>query len=67
MIPLFYICMGHMANIPIPPIFAGHKNMMIYALTQLLLTVPIIAINFHYFIKYDLFQKKSLKNGIYCI
>ena len=49
LIPLFYICMGHMANIPIPPIFAGHKNMMIYALTQLLLTVPIIAINFHYF------------------
>ena len=37
LIPLFYICMGHMANIPIPPIFAGHKNMMIYALTQLLL------------------------------
>ena len=49
LIPLFYICMGHMANIPIPSIFAGHKNMMIYALTQLLLTVPIIAINFHYF------------------
>lgn len=49
LIPLFYICMGHMANIPIPPIFAGHKNMMIYALTQLLLTVSIIAINFHYF------------------
>ena len=49
LIPLFYICMGHMANIPIPPIFTGHKNMMIYALTQLLLTVPIIAINFHYF------------------
>lgn len=49
LVPLFYICMGHMANIPIPPIFTGHHNMMIYALTQLLLTVPIIAINFHYF------------------
>lgn len=49
LVPLFYICMGHMAGIPIPPVFTGHKNMMIYALTQLLLTVPIIAINFHYF------------------
>ena len=26
LIPLFYICMGHMANIPIPPIFAGTKT-----------------------------------------
>ena len=49
LVPLFYICMGHMANIPIPPIFTGHKNMLVYALAQLLLTIPIIAINFHYF------------------
>ena len=49
LIPLFYICMGHMVNFPLPPIFTGHKNMMIFALTQLLLTVPIIALNFHYF------------------
>lgn len=49
LVPLFYICMGHMINIPIPSILSGHKNMMIFALTQLLLTIPIIAINFHYF------------------
>lgn len=49
LVPLFYICMGHMVNIPIPSILSGHKNMMIFALTQLLLTIPIIAINFHYF------------------
>lgn len=49
LIPLFYICMGHMVDLPLPKIFVGHENMMIYALTQLLLTVPIIAINFHYF------------------
>lgn len=26
LIPLFYICMGHMANIPIPPILQGTKH-----------------------------------------
>ncbi len=49
LVPLFYLCMGHMIGLPIPPIFSGHKNMMIFALTQLILTVPIIALNFHYF------------------
>lgn len=49
LIPLFYICMGHMVNAPIPAILSGHENMMIFALTQLLLTVPIIALNFHFF------------------
>ncbi len=50
LVPLFYLCMGHMANIPIPPIFTGHENMMIFALTQLFLTVPIVVINKNYFI-----------------
>ena len=27
LIPLFYICMGHMVNAPLPPFLAGHKNM----------------------------------------
>lgn len=50
LIPLFYICMGHMFNIPIPAIFTGHKNMMIFALTQLFLTIPIVILNKHYFV-----------------
>ena len=49
LVPLFYICMGHMAGFPLPAILKGHENMIIFALTQLLLTVPIIALNFHYF------------------
>lgn len=49
LVPLFYICMGHMVNAPIPPILSGSENMMIFTLTQLLLTVPIIALNFHFF------------------
>ena len=50
LVPLFYICMGHMFNIPIPPIFIGHNNMMIFALTQLFLTIPIVILNKHYFV-----------------
>ncbi len=49
LIPLFYLCMGHMLGLPLPHIFTGHENMMVFALTQLLLTVPIIFLNFHYF------------------
>ena len=49
LIPLFYICMGHMVNAPMPSILVGGENMMIFAVTQLLLTMPIIALNFHFF------------------
>lgn len=49
LIPLFYICMGHMVGLPIPAILSGKENLMIFALTQLLLTVPIICLNFHFF------------------
>ncbi len=49
LVPLFYLCMGHMIGLPVPRVFTGHENMVVFALTQLLLTVPIIALNFHYF------------------
>ncbi len=49
LIPLFYICMGHMFGLPVPSILSGHENMMIFALTQLILTIPIIVLNFHFF------------------
>lgn len=49
MIPLFYLCMGHMFGLPIPAMLDGKENMMLFCLTQLLLTVPIIALNFHFF------------------
>lgn len=49
LIPLFYICMGHMINAPMPELLTGQENMMLLALTELLLTIPIIAINFHFF------------------
>lgn len=49
LVPLFYICMGHMLGLPIPAILSGKENLMIFAMTQLLLTIPIICLNFHFF------------------
>lgn len=40
LIPLFYVSMGHMVGAPLPSILLGHENMMIFALTQLLLATP---------------------------
>ena len=58
MIPLFYLCMGHMFGLPVPSILDGHENMMLFCLTQLLLTIPIIALNFHFF-------RNGFKNILY--
>ena len=50
LIPLFYISMGHMMGAPLPAILLGHENMMIFALTQLLLATPVLIINKKFFI-----------------
>ena len=42
LIPLFYISMGHMMGAPLPSLLTDHENMMVFALTQLFLTLPII-------------------------
>lgn len=49
LIPLFYIAMGHMMNWPLPAIFKGHENRMVFALTQMLLAFAIMEINRGYF------------------
>lgn len=49
LIPLFYISMGHMMGMPLPSILLGKENMMVFALTQLFLTLPILYINRGYF------------------
>lgn len=48
-VPLFYISMGHMMGLPLPPFLSGHENIMSFAFTQFLLTIPVIALNFKYF------------------
>ena len=50
LVPLFYVCMGHMFGLPLPYILNGHENMMIFALVQLFLTIPIVFLNRSYFI-----------------
>lgn len=46
---LMYISMGHMLGAPLPPFLAGEENILVFALTQLVLTLPILYIHRHYF------------------
>lgn len=49
LIPLMYISMGHMFKFPLPAWIHGTGNEVSFALTQLLLTIPITAVNFSFF------------------
>ncbi|WP_313528216.1 heavy metal translocating P-type ATPase [Anaerotignum sp.] len=49
LIPLFYISMGHMMGAPLPAILLGEENLLIFALVQLFLTLPVLFINKKYF------------------
>ena len=48
-VPLSYISMGHMMGWPLPGIFLGVENAMIFSLTLLLLVIPVVFINFKFF------------------
>ena len=48
-IPLFYLSMGHMLGWPLPACFLGASNVMVFALTQFLLLLPVIFVNFKFF------------------
>ena len=48
-VPLSYISMGHMMGWPLPDIFLGVENAMIFSLTLLLLVIPVVFINFKFF------------------
>lgn len=49
LIPLMYVSMGHMMGLPLPAVFHGAENAMTFALTQFLLTLPIIYTNRKFF------------------
>lgn len=49
LIPLFYISMGHMMGWPLPAFLMGKENMMVFALTQFLLVLPILYLNRGYY------------------
>lgn len=48
-LPLFYLSMGPMMGLPIPPFLAGEKNMLANALTQLLLCLPVLYVGMHFY------------------
>ncbi len=49
LIPLMYLTMGHMVGLPEPPFLMGRENAVAFALTQLLLTLPVLYWNDVYF------------------
>ncbi len=49
-LPLFYLAMGPMVGLPIPAFLAGEKNLLINAMTQMLLTLPVLYVNRHFYI-----------------
>lgn len=50
LILLMYVSMGHMVGLPLPPFLTGHSNALWYALTQLVITIPVLIIYRKYFI-----------------
>lgn len=51
LVPLMYVSMGHMFGAPLPAFLSGHRQAASFALTQLLLTIPIVAVNRVYYTK----------------
>ena len=49
LIPLMYLSMGEMMGLPLPGFLSGGENAANYALTQLLLTLPILYLNRKFF------------------
>lgn len=47
---LMYLTMGHMVGLPTPRVFHGTENLVVFAFTQLLLTLPIVYLNRKFYI-----------------
>lgn len=50
LIPLMYISMGSMIGLPVPSIFLGEANALIFAFSQMLLTLPVMYVNRKFYI-----------------
>lgn len=49
-IPLLYISMGHMIGLPLPEFLDAMINPANFAIAQLLMTVPVVAVGYRYYI-----------------
>lgn len=50
MLPLMYVAMGDMVNLPMPKFLVGYAKSLAFAFTQFLLVLPIMYVNRKYFI-----------------
>ena len=50
LILLLYVAMGSMIGCPLPSFLVGSENSLYFILAQVLLLIPILIFNFHYFI-----------------
>ena len=50
LVVLMYITMGHMIGLPVPHIFHGTENLLIFSFTQFLLTLPVLYLNRKFYI-----------------
>lgn len=49
-VPLLYISMGHMIGLPLPEFIDPTINPLAFAITQLILTIPVVAVGYRYYI-----------------
>lgn len=50
LVPLMYVAMGAMMGLPVPDFLEGTENTLVSALLQLVLTIPILVINRHFYL-----------------
>jgi heavy metal translocating P-type ATPase len=48
-LPLFYVAMGSMLGWPLPELFTGRQNALVFAFTQFLLALPVALVNSKYY------------------
>ena len=51
LVVLMYFTMGHMVGLPAPAWYHGLENLLVAALLQLMLTLPVVYLNRNYYIK----------------
>lgn len=50
LVPLMYVSMGHMIGLPLPKIISPNEGPLGFALTQLLLTTPVMIVGYKYYV-----------------
>lgn len=51
LIPLMYVAMGSMMGLPLPAFLVGMQNAVSFAFAQFLLCLPVVVINYRYYLR----------------